>query len=276
MSELGERLRQARESQGIPLAQAAVDTRILQQSLVALEEGAFHRLPGDVVVRGFIRNYAQYLGLPTEELIEIYRRERGASEKIRVIPATNPPPRQSYVLPSFFGVFFVTIVLVGLAYVALNALGRIGDGDQVAAGVVLVSTPAPSTPTRLPSSTPAPTVAGVPTMGAVATQPTTTPTAEVAQGNTTPQPSTTPAAPIVVEVSIPSNEEASWLRVFTDGVKVYERIMQPGEREVFQANRDFYIRAGNPPVVQVSVNGLQQGSLGVVRGKPVDWYWPPQ
>ncbi len=127
MSELGARLRQAREGQGISLAQAAIDTRILPQSLAALEEGAYQRLPSDVATRGFIRNYAQYLSLSGDEMIELYRRERGATDKIRVVAATNPPRTRSYVLPSFFGVFFVTVALIGLAYVSLNAVGRIGD-----------------------------------------------------------------------------------------------------------------------------------------------------
>jgi transcriptional regulator with XRE-family HTH domain len=100
MSELGTRLREARERQGLSLAQAAMDTRILQQSLAALEEGAFQRLPGDVVIRGFIRNYAQYLGLGSDELIELYRRERGVTDQIRVVPATNPPRTRAYVMQS--------------------------------------------------------------------------------------------------------------------------------------------------------------------------------
>ena len=48
MSQLGERLREARESQGISLSQAAVETRILQRYLVALEDGDYQHLPGDV------------------------------------------------------------------------------------------------------------------------------------------------------------------------------------------------------------------------------------
>ena len=69
MSQLGERLRAARESQGISLAQAAAETRILQRYLVALEDGDYQNLPGDVYTRGFIRNYAAFLGLSADELI---------------------------------------------------------------------------------------------------------------------------------------------------------------------------------------------------------------
>src|SRR5436190_21583786 len=109
MSQLGERLRTARESQGIGLVQAAVETRILQRYLVALEEGDYQHLPGDVYARGFIRNYAMYMGISADELIEQYRRDRGISEPIRVVPATSSPRISGLVIPSFFGVFFVVL-----------------------------------------------------------------------------------------------------------------------------------------------------------------------
>jgi len=281
MSELGARLRQARESQGLSLAQAATDTRILLQSLSALEEGAYQRLPSDVVIRGFIRNYAQYLGLPADELIELYRRERGVSDKIRVVPATRPPRTRSYVLPSFFGVFFVTVALVGMAYVLLNATGRFRE-DSVAGAPATATVPPPSPlPTATAGRAPAIVVptrtvvpAGTPPPGQTAVI--AAPTSEPAGGAaTTALP--TPAAPIVLEVAVPAARggETSWVRIQTDGNVAFEGIMRAGDRQIFQAQRRVEIRAGNPPDVQVTVNGLQQGALGQVPGQPVNWSWPP-
>lgn len=283
MSELGARLRQAREGQGLSLAQASADTRILQPSLSALEEGAYQRLPGDVVVRGFIRNYAQYLGLPPDELIELYRRERGGTDPIRVLPATRPPRTRSYVLPSFFGVFFVTVALVGLAYVALNAVGRIGDRAVGSGGVVQ---PTPSVPPPSPLPLPTNTSGAVPTLSVPTRQPTTlaaggalTPVAGGALAETPVSlaPSVTASAPIVLEVSIPNSRgnENSWVRVQTDGAVAFEGIMRAGEKIVFEAQRRVFVRAGNPPDVQLTVNGLQQGALGQAAGQPVNWSWPP-
>ncbi|ACL24509.1 helix-turn-helix domain-containing protein [Chloroflexus aggregans] len=269
MSELGARLRRAREANGISLAQAAAETRILLQSLQALEEGAFERLPSDVVARGFIRNYAQYLGLPPDEMIDLYRRERGATDKIRVVPATNPPRTRMYVLPSFFAIFFITLVLVGLAYVGLSALGRIGERATPSAGV------APS-PTIVPPS-PLPTPSLLPTGVIAPPTPTSSPLAPTPVVVTTPEPSPTPIAPIVIEVRVPNvrGNEASWVRVQTDGNTVFEAIMRAGEQRVFTAQRRVFIRAGNPTDVEVTVNGLQQGPLGTVPGQPVNWSWPP-
>jgi hypothetical protein len=93
----------------------------------------------------------------------------------------------------------------------------------------------------------------------------------------TPEPTATQEAPIVVEVSVvPGNNQGSWLRVRTDGTIAYEQIMQPGEGQVFLAQRQVEIRSGNPTFVQVSVNGLPPETLGQVPGEPVDWIWPPQ
>jgi cytoskeleton protein RodZ len=278
MSELGERLRQAREQQGLSLEQVAVETRILKHALIALEDGAYARLPGDVVTRGFIRNYAQYLALSAEELIDIYRRERGSTERIRIVPATNPPRIRGYGLPSMFGVFFVTMIVVGLAYVGLNAIGRIGNQAQVAVGLAPSSTIAP--PTALPTLPPAASsVAG----GAGVVFPTRTPAPDPQAGAAL-EPSTpavaltaTANAPIVVEVRIAAQvgSESSWVRVQTDGNTTFEGVMRSGDRQVFQAQRRVLIRAGNPPDVLVTVNGLEQGPLGQVRGQPVNWPWPP-
>ncbi|MGB9633645.1 MAG: helix-turn-helix domain-containing protein [Chloroflexaceae bacterium] len=279
MSELGDRLRQARERQGLSLAQASVDTRILQASLAALEEGAYQRLPGDVVVRGFIRNYAQYLGLPPDEMIELYRRERGGTDPIRIVPATNPPRTRAYVLPSFLGVFFVTMALVGLAYVTLNAVGRIGDR---AGGVMAESTVVAPPPSPLPTVTPAMAPTTAPAAQPAPPLPA-TPGTPVAGGNieppeqAPPEITTTPSAPIVLEIVIPNSRgtENSWVRVQTDGSTAFEGIMRSGEKLVFEAQRRVFIRAGNPPDVQVTVNGLQQGPLGQAAGQPVNWFWPP-
>ncbi len=274
MSELGDRLRQVREGQGLSLAQAAADTRILQQSLIALEEGAYQRLPSDVVTRGFIRNYAGYLGLPADELVEIYRRERGVSDKIRIVPASTSPTRRAYVFPSFFGIFFVTIALVGLAYVALNAIGRIGDANIAVAPMPTATIPPPSplptAPLAATTLMPTQAIAG----GAATPLPETFPATSATNSAPTP----TPAAPIVLEVSIPSvrGNEESWLRVQADGNTVFEGIMRTGQTQIFQAQRRVAIRAGNPPDVQVVVNGLQQGVLGQNAGQPVNWSWPPE
>ncbi len=53
---------------GVSLAEVEVATRIRQKYLAAIESDEWHLLPGEVVGRGFLRNYAEYLGLESHEV----------------------------------------------------------------------------------------------------------------------------------------------------------------------------------------------------------------
>ena len=80
---LGEILRTQREKKNITLEQAAADTRIREKFLKALEDGDYQSLPGAVYTKGFLRNYAEYLDLETDELIPLYQHERGQPEPVQ-------------------------------------------------------------------------------------------------------------------------------------------------------------------------------------------------
>src|SRR5512132_2359335 len=75
---LPDRLTMAREKKGVDLVRAERDTKIRVRYLSALEQGDYRDLPGAVYTKGFLRNYAIYLGLDPEYLIDLYRLETGA------------------------------------------------------------------------------------------------------------------------------------------------------------------------------------------------------
>ncbi len=66
---VGERLRLARESRLLSLEQASGAIHIKARFLDALERGEWGELPSAVQVKGFLRSYAQYLGLDSAELL---------------------------------------------------------------------------------------------------------------------------------------------------------------------------------------------------------------
>jgi cytoskeletal protein RodZ len=72
---LGQALRAAREARAWDVARAERETRIRSRYLVALEEGDYRDLPSAVYTRGFVRNYALYLGLDPEVCLNLYRQE---------------------------------------------------------------------------------------------------------------------------------------------------------------------------------------------------------
>lgn len=98
MARLGEALRAQRERMGITLEQAAEDTRIRDKFLRALEGGDYQTLPGVVYTKGFLRNYADYLGLDPEQLIAQFQAERGAPDAPRSFEPMRPIMRRSVIL----------------------------------------------------------------------------------------------------------------------------------------------------------------------------------
>src|SRR5664279_5269718 len=91
-SSVGDRLREAREDKGVDLFRVERDTKIRHKFLAALEDGDFADLPGDVYARGFLRNYASYLGLDADDVEEEWRREAGAATPAREPAFVGPRP----------------------------------------------------------------------------------------------------------------------------------------------------------------------------------------
>jgi cytoskeletal protein RodZ len=91
-------LRKRREAMGATLAEVETATKIRQKYLAALEADEWQLLPGEVVGRGFLRNYATYLGLDANELVERRRAvaDPGLSRALLGTSAGSalPPPRQ--------------------------------------------------------------------------------------------------------------------------------------------------------------------------------------
>ena len=69
-SSVGSQLKQARQARGLSLEQAAHSTRIRIHYLEALERDDRSTLPSQVQGRGFLRLYADYLGLPVKVMLD--------------------------------------------------------------------------------------------------------------------------------------------------------------------------------------------------------------
>jgi cytoskeleton protein RodZ len=72
MASLGEQLRNARESMNISLDDASNAVKISKRYLKALEEGNYSEFPAQTYIKGFLFNYAKYLGLDTKTVLEQY------------------------------------------------------------------------------------------------------------------------------------------------------------------------------------------------------------
>lgn len=75
MKKLGEILKGSRESQNLTLEKVASELLLKKEYIEALETGDWQALPEPGFVRGFIKSYAQLLGLDSERLQALYRAE---------------------------------------------------------------------------------------------------------------------------------------------------------------------------------------------------------
>ena len=91
---LPERLSAARERKGVDLDRAERDTKIRARYLGALERGDYRDLPGAVYTKGFLRNYALYLGLDPDEVLRQWRQERGDAGSSRR-SSSSPRPLEA-------------------------------------------------------------------------------------------------------------------------------------------------------------------------------------
>jgi cytoskeletal protein RodZ len=74
-TELGDQLRRARENKSLSLEEIEKATGIRKRFLQAMEEGRFDVLPGPIQLRGFLRNYANYVGLNGDQMLALYERQ---------------------------------------------------------------------------------------------------------------------------------------------------------------------------------------------------------
>ena len=72
MFEIGNSLREARERQGLGYPEIELATKIRAKYIRALEEEDFTAIPGDAYIRGFLRTYADYLGLDSDVYVDEY------------------------------------------------------------------------------------------------------------------------------------------------------------------------------------------------------------
>jgi cytoskeletal protein RodZ len=124
---LPERLHAARERKGVDLYRAERDTKIRSRYLAALEHGEYAELPGAVYTKGFLRNYALYLGLDAEDVIRQWKRERGdatiPAEPALAVPKPLEAPRQ--------GLTFSPAVVVAALLTVLIAVFAVFLGVQL-------------------------------------------------------------------------------------------------------------------------------------------------
>jgi len=91
MRTVGEILKKKRLERYIELDTAERILRIRKKFLAALEENDWSRLPSLPYIKGFLKNYSSYLGLNSDEMLAILRREYRHHEQTKLLPEQKEP-----------------------------------------------------------------------------------------------------------------------------------------------------------------------------------------
>jgi cytoskeletal protein RodZ len=119
-SSFGERLKAEREARGIRLSAIADATKISKTCLLALENNEFDSLPGGVFNRGFVRAYAEHLGLDPDLTLQQFEAETRVQAALREGAGDSSPelPAPALSLPQRFSTRNATALTVLLIVVA--------------------------------------------------------------------------------------------------------------------------------------------------------------
>lgn len=114
MENYGELLKKAREERNLDFATIGRETSISQRYLEAMENEETHIFPSEPYLIGFLKNYADYLGLDQDKIVSLYH--------AKIIQETPPPAaltaheRPRFVVPL---IVFLCILLISGGIVAI-------------------------------------------------------------------------------------------------------------------------------------------------------------
>ena len=103
-------LRQARTQRQLSLEDAAQTLRLAPKQLRALEQDDYDHLPGPTYVRGYLRSYAQLLGLSADMVLELYNRQPAAAKAVDFAKHAPTPQMSS----DHHVIKITTLVVAGL------------------------------------------------------------------------------------------------------------------------------------------------------------------
>lgn len=251
---VGEVLQQARQKKHKEIDAIAAQLCIRPRYLEALEMSNYQDFPGQTYALGFLRTYANYLGLDADSLMNQYRVERGGvkPEKLEMPIAERQVlfPSLKYILLSVAIVLFVWVFWYLLTYSDTNVDALPEAMNEVIAEeqIVDVSTPAATMEAQVLSSSG--DEASVPVIDAVQSS-------SVAEAVSEHQ----KAAPLVEVVAT----DDAWVEIVQDDELIFSRTMKKGEKYQVPDNAEnIYLKTGNAGGIEIYVDGQKTKSLGDV------------
>jgi cytoskeletal protein RodZ len=258
MGEIGRTLRETRERLGLTLEEAERSTHIRVERLTALENGDYDSFASQVQARGFLGNYADFLGLDREDVLEQFALSRGrrTPQFIKIGSKTEPSASKPFVQVRKPRVFSSDLLIAGLIIIGVIAMliwgaGRVfaalnSEADPAQLDPISKTTQLNETPTENP------------------------PTAVVLSDliNLSPE-AATPTSTLqlgVVETTsiVIIAEQQAWIRITVDGEEAFSGRVRRDDSLEFYDFETLELLTGNGGVIRVLYNNQDIGFLGEI------------
>ncbi|NTU42685.1 MAG: DUF4115 domain-containing protein [Nitrospirales bacterium] len=242
---MGSVLKERREELGQKIEDIARETRISVSCLRAIEEENYPAIPIEVYGKGYIREYARHLGVPEANALAPYEKYIQERKKtaIKEQPVAASAGRTAPSYSAFFGKLSRRVAQKDLK----KALWAI---PFIAAGVALYSSmPHEKDRGAIP-------VIALPAQETVAVKPVET------RGFTSAGPSEANAMATKRHLLEITATDKVWVKIISDNAETKEALLNPGDKQSFQADSSFHIVIGNAGGVTMSYDGKDLGPLG--------------
>jgi cytoskeleton protein RodZ len=282
-------LRRERELRGISLDEISRETKISVRLLEAMELDRFDLLPGGIFRKAFVRNYANYIGLNEEKVLQEYAlqvesEEKGSTQEAKGMTASSlskVPASQS--VKVVLTLLLVIVSLAGSAWYFQRSARR--NQVNLEASKLKASSQQPLSPSSQP-----PLSSQQPPVSSPGVAPATVSDSTGSPGPTTPvsMPATTgqdlrvlgelakkPEAPVTTpgpgkEGDKPTGElslkvkvlQETWMSVESGDSTLYSGLLYPEQTRSFSLQQQLKITLGNAGGVQFSVNNQPLAPVG--------------
>ena len=244
---VGDILRREREKQGLTIADIEKGTSIRGLYIEHIERGNIGDLPGLVYAKGFVRNYAKFLRLNAEPLVQQFAEENGGAPS--PVPAEPESAPRRISLSTVGDESLSSISIGGTRSSYAGIFGKLAAGIIVLAALVgggVAAISAINSPAQVPAAPPVKTE-----------QPAAPTAAAEADASDTARAAHTDGVNVSVTLA-----ERCWTEVVVDGKSVFEGIIEKGKTESWKGKESVVIRAGNAGALDVTFNGRKLGKFG--------------
>ena len=239
LAELGKQLRLKRQAQALSLEVVSAKTRIQQRLLQAIEEGDRDQLPEPIYIQGFIKQYADALGLNGTELSSSFPI---SDRRLKIKPVFQRLPT-AQLRPIHLYLLYIFVIVC-----AVNSLSQMLSRSELQATNSQSQTESQKIISPVSKSE-----------EALAKQP-----EKLKSVSATPS-NNTDTKQVQIGVTLKAQ---SWIRVVADGKTQFEGLLPEGTQRTWIAQEEVTVRAGNAGGVLVTFNqekAKQLGNIGEVQ-----------